>query len=297
MIANGKKMLESEKAKIIEEAKAVFFDKEFDTKLDSNVHLIGFNNGVYDLTSGKFRDGTHDDYISLSTQNDYRTFSNNMPHIKEILGFFNQILPNDINQLQLNISNYFFTNLKDLVFITYIQLGLLNRFEIDPNITDEKLLGNSESERKTNVKLLLNRKFKKDKEKYLSTYYFLTRDKYSNLEIYIKSKKIDWFEFLFENAEPWYYSFAMNWVSQINFYNHFINNRVLLVTGATGQGKSTEVPKLLYYALIAINLNFSARVVSTQPTIIPTVDKTQQVLYLCLCSDCNSGDPIPSERI
>ena len=83
------------KKKIIEEAKALFFDPEFDTKLDSNVNLIGFNNGVYDLTSGKFREGTHDDYISLNTKNDYRPYSRNMPHIKEIIDFFNQVLPNN----------------------------------------------------------------------------------------------------------------------------------------------------------------------------------------------------------
>jgi P4 family phage/plasmid primase-like protien len=89
------------KKKIIEEAKALFFDKDFDTKLDSNVKLIGFNNGVYDLASGKFREGTPDDYISLSTKNDYRVFSNNMPYIKEIIGFFNQVLPNE------KVRNYF----------------------------------------------------------------------------------------------------------------------------------------------------------------------------------------------
>jgi hypothetical protein len=178
---------------------------------------------------------------------------------------------NIINLLHSNISNYFRTNLKDLVFHTYIQAGLLNKFEIDPEITDEKLLGSSESDRKKNIKKKLKDKFKGMKDKYLSTYYYLTGDKYENLEIYNRNKqKIDWFQFTFEDNEPWFFSFAINWVSQINFYNHFINNRVLLVTGATGQGKSTEVPKLLYYALIAINLNFSARVISTQPTVIPT---------------------------
>jgi len=184
---------------------------------------------------------------------------------------YNKIQQNDINAVQQAISTYFLTYLKDIVFVTYIQAGLLNRFEIDEKITNENILGSSETERKKNIKKELYKKFEKDKKKYLSTYYYLTGDKYEHLEIYNKKKeKIDWFDFTFKEAEPWYFSFAMNWVSQINFFNHFINNRVLLVTGATGQGKSTEVPKLLYYALIAINLNFTARVISTQPTIIPT---------------------------
>jgi hypothetical protein len=193
-------------------------------------------------------------------------------NIKNVLGkTYNNIKTQDIKAVQEAIANYFLKYLKDIVFVTYIQAGLLNRFEIDEKLTNESILGSSETERKKNIKKELYKKFEKDKKKYLSTYYYLTGDKYEHLEIYNKKKeKIDWFDFTFKEAEPWYFSFAMNWVSQINFYNHFINNRVLLVTGATGQGKSTEVPKLLYYALIAINLNFTARVISTQPTVIPT---------------------------
>lgn len=38
---------------------------DFVKKLDSNKGLIGFNNGVYDLTLMKFRKGKQDDYISI----------------------------------------------------------------------------------------------------------------------------------------------------------------------------------------------------------------------------------------
>ena len=180
-----------------------------------------------------------------------------------------------IRQLQNFIADYFMTNLKDLVFTTWIQLGLLNKFVTDPSITDEKLLGDSETSRKVNIKKKLEKKFSSQeiKSNLLDTYYYLTLDKYSNLEIYDSKtdRQIDWFELTFIENEPWYYSFAMNWVSQINFLHHFISNRVMFVTGATGQGKSTEVPKLLYYALKAVNLNLSGRVISTQPTIIPTI--------------------------
>ncbi len=179
-----------------------------------------------------------------------------------------------VEPIQNFIVEYFLSNLKDIVFTSWIQLGLLNRFEIDPLITDDNLLGDSETSRKENIKKKLNKKFSSPelKSKLLSTYYYLTGDKYANLEIYNKKgKQIDWFEATFVENEPWYYAFAMNWVSQINFMHHFIFNRVIFVTGATGQGKSTEVPKLLYYALKAVNLNFSARVVSTQPTVIPTI--------------------------
>lgn len=179
-----------------------------------------------------------------------------------------------VKEIQDFIVEYFLSNLKDIVFTSWIQLGLLNRFEIDQSITDDDLLGDSETSRKVNIKKKLNKKFSSPevKNKLLNTYYYLTGDKYSNLEIYNKKgKQINWFEATFEENEPWYYAFAMNWVSQINFMHHFIFNRVIFVTGATGQGKSTEVPKLLYYAVKAVNLNFAARVVSTQPTVIPTM--------------------------
>ncbi len=193
-----------------------------------------------------------------------------------------------VDQIQEFIVEYFLSNLKDLVFTSWIQLGLLNRFEIDPSVTDDILLGSSETSRKENIKKKLNKKFSSPelKTKLLNTYYYLTGDKYSNLEIYNKKgKQIDWFEATFQENEPWYYAFAMNWVSQINFMHHFINNRVIFVTGATGQGKSTEVPKLLYYAAKAVNLNFSARVVSTQPTVIPTI-KNAKIISI------NLGVPI-----
>lgn len=192
----------------------------------------------------------------------------------------------DIIKYQDLIKNYFKNNLKDLVFITYIQLGLLNEFITDSSLTDEILLGSSEKDRKKNLKKRLNIKFLKIQDEYLDTDYYLTRDKYINLELYnSKLKQINWFEHIFVECEPWYASFAMNWVSQINFFHHYINNRVILVTGSTGQGKSTEVPKLLLYATIAINLNSNARVISTQPTIAPT-KKNAEIISI------NLGVPI-----
>ena len=262
------------------------FNKEdnLEIKTDSNKYFVTYKN-IYNFAkyisinfNNKSRKGIKVSDSRCLNDNDKIKFFNlinndiKLFNIKNVINKTYGITSNnDILALQETITNYFVKNLKDIVFITYIQAGLLNRFETDDKITNERILGSSETDRKKNIKKELEKKFVKDKKKYLSTYYYLTGDKYENLDIYnTKLKKIDWFEFTFKEAEPWYFSFAMNWVSQINFYNHFINNRVLLVTGATGQGKSTEVPKLLYYALIAINLNFTARVISTQPTVIPT---------------------------
>ena len=63
----------------------------------------------------------------------------------------------------------------------------------------------------------------------------------------------------------------MDWICQINFYNHYLNHRVLFVTGATGQGKSTQVPKLLMYSVKMLDYKTNGKLVCTQPRINVTV--------------------------
>ena len=54
------------KDKIMKECKDYFYDKDFQEKLNEK-NLLGFENGVYDLTEGIFRGGLPSDYVSLST--------------------------------------------------------------------------------------------------------------------------------------------------------------------------------------------------------------------------------------
>ena len=82
------------KKNIIEDAKTLFYDPKFEEKLDSNVNLIGFENGVYDLEHKVFRNGRPDDYVHNSTGYAYRKFSETMLFKTNIDRFFEQILPN-----------------------------------------------------------------------------------------------------------------------------------------------------------------------------------------------------------
>lgn len=59
---------------VMTEIKEFFIQYKFEDKLNSNMYLIGFENGVYDLKNLEFRDGTPDDYITLSTKIDYIPF-------------------------------------------------------------------------------------------------------------------------------------------------------------------------------------------------------------------------------
>jgi P4 family phage/plasmid primase-like protien len=59
------------KSNVMKECRELFFDEEFNKKLDGNKDLIAFNNGILDLITLKFRDGKPEDYMSFSTGLDY----------------------------------------------------------------------------------------------------------------------------------------------------------------------------------------------------------------------------------
>jgi len=49
----------------------LFLDENLYKKLDKNLSLVGFTNGVFDLELGEFRTAKRDDYVSLTTGYDY----------------------------------------------------------------------------------------------------------------------------------------------------------------------------------------------------------------------------------
>lgn len=59
------------KEKIMKECTYLFYDHNFLNKLDTHTHLIPFNNGVYNLQDGTFRDGKCSDYLSCYISSDF----------------------------------------------------------------------------------------------------------------------------------------------------------------------------------------------------------------------------------
>jgi P4 family phage/plasmid primase-like protien len=84
------------KKNIMTELQEHFDNGSFEEKLDKNINLLCFTNGVYDLKTMQFRDGKKDDYVSMTVGYDYDPNSKNSL-LNESL---EQILPID------NVRNY-----------------------------------------------------------------------------------------------------------------------------------------------------------------------------------------------
>jgi P4 family phage/plasmid primase-like protien len=72
-----------------------FYNHNFYKIIDQNKDLIGFENGLFDLTSMEFRRGNPSDYVSMSTGYEYKEFSPDSPEYREITSLIRKILPRD----------------------------------------------------------------------------------------------------------------------------------------------------------------------------------------------------------
>lgn len=98
---------------VMHECCPFFYEPDFESALDEKPHLIGFENGVYDLQDMTFREGRPDDMITLSTKTPFVHIDDiedvcdeeDRNVVREIETFFSQVLVND------NVREYFLTML------------------------------------------------------------------------------------------------------------------------------------------------------------------------------------------
>lgn len=83
------------KEKQMKECAMKFYRSDFEEQFDANPYLIGFENGVYDLTTGKLRDGIPEDMITMSTNINCIEFSEDDENIINIYEFLSQVFPDD----------------------------------------------------------------------------------------------------------------------------------------------------------------------------------------------------------
>ena len=79
---------------VITECEHQFLETDFEEKLDSKTNLIGFNNGVYDLDIGEFRNGLPEDYVSLTTGYDWKDYDKTENQFGEIDDYLRKLMPN-----------------------------------------------------------------------------------------------------------------------------------------------------------------------------------------------------------
>lgn len=179
-------------------------------------------------------------------------------------------------------------DLCDHVFNAMVRSGALSQFIPDKRLSDMSNYpkdSNAASDmRSDNLdKLVLsNDDLKKEWE---NSYYFINGEKYTDQKITVesppgsgKTETKNYIETLgSDKSQTWYTTYAMNWISQIAFFHKYLNNRVIYVTGSTGVGKSTQIPKLLLYSLKILDYKYKGSVICTQPRIPPTFNNTKRI--------------------
>ena len=178
-----------------------------------------------------------------------------------------------------NIKNGWKDIKEELIWNYLLYNGLISEFKVQPELTDDINLPSNENIKSKTIQEKLKQIFKQNSD-LLDSYYYLTNDKYKNIKDIrfddpkqLKDgsyNKILSYEEALTKKLVFYTYYAMDWISQINFFNHYLNHSILFVTGATGTGKSTQVPKLLLYSLKMIDYKLDGRVICTQPRISPT---------------------------
>lgn len=102
-----------------------FYDNKFIDKLNKNPWLLGFENGIYDLTTMSFRAGSPIDYVSFTVGYEYQEFPEKRDDDKifnEIKDYFKMLHPDDEtrNYLLTRMSSYLCGRKKDDTMFSWI---------------------------------------------------------------------------------------------------------------------------------------------------------------------------------
>jgi hypothetical protein len=148
--------------------------------------------------------------------------------------------------------------ISQVVYECLVYNGILTHFKYNPQATDNALLPDKNKFKALWEKELLS---KVSLEPYKEAYHFL-----DNKQLGLHEGLLDMVK-----KSKWYTNFGADWIAQLQVFHHFINQRIMYVTGATGAGKSTVYPFMMLYATKIIGYNNNGKVFCTQPRIQPTV--------------------------
>jgi hypothetical protein len=183
------------------------------------------------------------------------------------------------------------TNLiTDVIFETLIFKGVLTKFVPDKTKSNKQFV-DIDDVHKLQKKIFDE---SENNEYWNGSYHFLTNVPYSQMkkfdvEVNNVTQSHNYFSYGKTKDGDWYLIDAYNWVAQIGFCHHYLNNRVQFITGATGVGKSTEIPKLFLYYSKAIGFIQNPKIICSQPRIGP-VSKSAERISTCLGLPIKSGN-------
>ena len=81
------------KDNVIKECCELFYRERFEDLLDSDLDLLGFENGIYDLANHEFREGRPDDHVSFSTGINYVPYSEDHAAVRAVMKFWESVHP------------------------------------------------------------------------------------------------------------------------------------------------------------------------------------------------------------
>lgn len=185
--------------------------------------------------------------------------SNNLKHLYKIKD--NEIIKNINETVFESVRN----DIIDIVFETLIINGSLSQFCPKKYLSDDK---EKEQYSSRLTKTLIT-------DDYDYGYNFTTNTPYKDCIVKImknnKEVSIKYVDYIKSEKSNLTKIATLNWINQLLFFHKYMNNRVIFVTGGTGVGKSSQVPKLALYALKNIDYKYSGRVICSQPTISSTI--------------------------
>jgi hypothetical protein len=171
----------------------------------------------------------------------------------------------------------------EIVIMTLVTNGMLCHVKYNEKLTNNEFVPNIQKDQ-TKWKIYMSNNINIDE----MSYSFLSNMELKsnsddnrwkkfidNRNMIMKNKTFNGLEIMKDNI--WSQYFASNWIAQIQVYTHYINQRVLYITGATGSGKSTVLPLLLLYAEKSLNFNNNAKLYCSQPRIQPTKDNAERM--------------------
>ena len=173
----------------------------------------------------------------------------------------------DIRKIHNDIINIFNnrTFIVNFVFEVMIYHGILSEFKFNKKLTDNYF------DTSTRHSKMMGIEISKVLKDYTDCNYFMTNEPYN-------SKYSKYFKkFLPSSNGQWWNRYGIDWFSQINFFSNLYYHNINFITGATGVGKSTQVPKLYAYGFKSIFFKSNPKIIVTVPRIDPAVSNAKWV--------------------